>query len=143
MAGGQALDLAAEGRSLSLAEVERIHALKTAALIRASVVMAAACADGLEDAHARALAEFGQVVGLAFQVQDDILDVEGDEAILGKPVGSDEARAMPTYPAVAGLETARKRVRELHAQAGRLLAAHGWDHGALAAVADWLLVRRH
>jgi geranylgeranyl pyrophosphate synthase len=143
MAGGQALDLDAEGRSLSLAEVEHIHALKTAALIRASVVMAAACAEGLEPARSGALAEFGQVVGLAFQVQDDILDVEGDEAVLGKPVGSDEARAMPTYPAVAGLEAARNRVRELHAQAGRLLAAHGWDRSALADVADWLLVRRH
>jgi len=142
MAGGQALDLAAEGRSLAIHEVEQIHALKTGALIRASVLMAAHCARGLESAQLAALGEFGAAVGLAFQVQDDILDVEGDEALTGRPTGSDQARSMPTYPAVAGLEPARARVAVLHAHAARQLDGHGWAESPLAALADWLLSRR-
>jgi farnesyl diphosphate synthase len=142
MAGGQALDLAAEGRSLAINEVEQIHALKTGALIRASVLMAAHCAPGLEPGRLAALAEFGAAVGLAFQVQDDILDVEGDEALTGRPTGSDQARSMPTYPAVAGLEPARARVAELHAHAAHQLEGHGWAASPLAALADWLLSRR-
>jgi len=142
MAGGQALDLAAEGRSLSIREVEQIHALKTGALIRASVLMAAHCAPGLESGRLAALAEFGAAVGLAFQVQDDILDVEGDEALTGRPTGSDQARSMPTYPAVAGLEPARARVAELHAAAARHLDVYGWAASPLAALADWLLSRQ-
>ena len=142
MAGGQALDLAAEGRSLAIHEVEQIHALKTGALIRASVLMAAHCARGLESTQLAALGEFGAAVGLAFQVQDDILDVEGDEALTGRPTGSDQARSMPTYPAVAGLEPARARVAVLHAHAARQLDGHGWAESPLAALADWLLSRR-
>jgi len=143
MAGGQALDLAAEGRSLTLAEIEQIHVLKTGALIRASVVMAAHCAPSLDPARLRSLADFGSTVGIAFQIQDDLLDVEGDVALIGKATGSDEARAMPTYPAIAGLESARARVRELHGRAAEALEAHGWGGGPLAALADWLLTRRH
>ena len=143
MAGGQALDLAAEGRQLSLAEVEQVHSLKTGALIRAAVLMAAHCSPRLDAAALRSLGEFGGLLGLAFQIQDDILDIEGDAALIGKPVGSDEARAMPTYPAVAGLPAAHARVRELHGSAGAILERHGWSRGALAAVADWLLTRRH
>jgi len=142
MAGGQALDLAAEGRSLAIGDVERIHSLKTGALIRASVLMAAHCAHRLDPARHASLAQFGAAVGLAFQVQDDILDVEGDAALTGRPTGSDKARAMPTYPAVAGLESARARVAELHLHAARQLEEHGWAGGPLAALADWLLARR-
>jgi farnesyl diphosphate synthase len=141
MAGGQALDLAAEGRSLSTAEVEQIHALKTGALIRASVLMAAHCAPKLETDRLAALGEFGAAVGLAFQVQDDILDVEGDAALTGRPPGSDAARAMPTYPAIAGLPAARARVAELHGRAAGLLVANGWGDGPLADLARWLLTR--
>jgi geranylgeranyl pyrophosphate synthase len=143
MAGGQALDLAAEGRSLTLAEIEQIHVLKTGALIRASVVMAAHCAPSLAPARLQSLADFGSTVGIAFQIQDDLLDVEGDVALIGKATGSDEARAMPTYPAIAGLESARARVRELHRRAAESLATHGWGNGPLADLADWLLTRRH
>ncbi|HEX9208688.1 MAG TPA: farnesyl diphosphate synthase [Steroidobacteraceae bacterium] len=141
MAGGQALDLAAEGRTLTLPEIEQLHAMKTGALIRASVMMAARCREDLTPAQFAALSRFGSLVGLAFQVQDDILDVEGDVAVIGKPPGSDEARGMPTYPAIAGLEAAREHVRDLHGQARALLAAHGWHQGSLAALADWLLTR--
>jgi geranylgeranyl pyrophosphate synthase len=143
MAGGQALDLAAEGQSLSLAEIEQIHVLKTGALIRASVVMAAHCAPSLGMDHLQSLADFGSTLGIAFQIQDDLLDVEGDVSLIGKATGSDEARAMPTYPAVAGLESARARVRDLHERAGKALEMHGWGAGPLAALADWLLTRRH
>lgn len=141
MAGGQALDLLAEGRRLTLAEIEQLHALKTGALIRAAVVMAALCREDLQPGQFEDLSRFGALVGLAFQVQDDILDVEGDVAVIGKPPGSDEARGMPTYPAIAGLDAARERVRRLHDEARGLLAAHGWQHGSLAALADWLLTR--
>jgi geranylgeranyl pyrophosphate synthase len=143
MAGGQALDLAAEGRELTLAEIEQVHALKTGALIRAGILMAAHCSPGLDPRALESLGEFGAQVGLAFQIQDDILDIEGDAALLGKPLGSDEARAMPTYPAIAGLDAAHSRVRELHAAAARLLDRHGWSGSSLAEVADWLLTRRH
>jgi len=143
MAGGQALDLAAEGRILDLAALEQIHARKTGALIRASVAMAASCAPQLHREGRAALERFAVAIGLAFQVQDDILDVEGDQALIGKPVGSDQARGLPTYPALAGLEAARERVRQLHADATAALAAHGWEHGPLAALAAWLLGRRH
>jgi farnesyl diphosphate synthase len=143
MAGGQALDLAAEGRNLSVAELEQIHELKTGALIRASVMMAAQSAPALDDAGRAALERFAAAIGLAFQVQDDILDVAGDEALLGKPVGSDQARGLPTYPALVGLEAARQRVQQLHAAAAEALASQGWHDGPLAAVAAWLLGRRH
>jgi geranylgeranyl pyrophosphate synthase len=143
MAGGQALDLAAEGRDLGLAELERIHALKTGALIGGCVHLAALCAQGLDAAGRDALRRFAAAIGLAFQVLDDILDVEGDPALMGKPVGSDQARGLPTYPALVGLESARRRVLELHAAALTELAAHGWDHSPLAALAEWLVGRRH
>lgn len=141
MAGGQALDLAAEGRSLTLAEVEQVHRLKTAALIRAAVLMGAQCRADLPPDALQALGEFGIAIGLAFQVMDDILDVEGDVSVIGKPPHSDEARGMPTYPAVAGMPAARDRVRELHARANALLAAHGWADSPLSQVSNWLLTR--
>jgi farnesyl diphosphate synthase len=141
MAGGQALDLAAEGRPQSIAEIEQTHRLKTGALIRASVLMGALCSPHLRADQLDALGRFGAHVGLAFQIQDDILDVEGDVAVIGKAPGSDQARGMPTYPAVAGLPAARARVRELHETATRLLKAHDWDSGSLAALSDWLLSR--
>ena len=143
MAGGQALDLAAEGRNLGLAELEHIHALKTGALIRASVRMAALCAPALDAAGHEALDRYAAATGLAFQVQDDILDVEGDPSLIGKPVGSDQARGLPTYPALAGLDGARRRVVELHDAAMAALAGQGWERSPLAALAAWLLGRRH
>jgi farnesyl diphosphate synthase len=143
MAGGQALDLAAEGATLSLAELERLHAMKTGALIRAAVLMPASCRPDLARSQTEALSRFSLAIGLAFQVQDDILDVEGDVAVIGKPPGSDQARGMPTYTALAGLDGARQRVRELHAEATGLLAASGWAASPLARLSGWLLARNH
>jgi farnesyl diphosphate synthase len=143
MAGGQALDLAAAGRELTLGEVERVHELKTGALIHACVLMAGACADSLAPADLAALDETGRAVGLAFQIQDDILDVVGDAALLGKPTGNDRASDKPTYPAIAGLDRAEARVRELHDKAAAALTGRGWGESPLAALCGWLLMRQH
>lgn len=142
MAGGQALDLAANGRRLSLSEVERMHALKTGALIRASVLMAAACATDLKPTTHVALDRYAQDVGLAFQIQDDVLDVEGDAAVLGKPTGADRVHDKPTYPAVAGIEAARLRMHELHTSALSALQDLGPRADSLASLSDWLVLRR-
>jgi farnesyl diphosphate synthase len=143
MAGGQALDLEAQGRLLSLSEIEQVHSLKTGALIRASVLMAAHCSQRVDAAGLATLGGFGSAVGLAFQIQDDILDVEGDPTLLGKATGNDELRGMPTYPSIAGLGKARDRVRQLHAGAAEMLAKHGWNDSPLAQLADWMLTRSH
>ena len=143
MAGGQALDLAAMGRRLSLPEVELVHRLKTGALIRGCVRMAAACTPNLTAVEHASLDRVGSLVGLAFQIQDDILDVEGDATLLGKATGGDRARDKPTYPAVAGIDAARRRVAELHDSADTLLGECGWTESTLAALCGWLLARRH
>ena len=113
MAGGQAMDLAAEGKSLDLAELELMHIYKTGALIRASVLLAAQSAPGLDAHKLTALDRYAKCVGLAFQIQDDILDVAGETAKLGKLAGADSARNKPTYPSILGLERSRARALEL------------------------------
>lgn len=140
MAGGQALDLAAEGKSLQLDEVVQIHSRKTGALIAASVMMAAACAKVSVSAHA-ALRDYADNVGLAFQIQDDLLDIEGDPLLLGKAVGADQEHRKPTYPVIAGVEAARRKLHELHGNARNALRALGSDAAPLAAISDWLLLR--
>jgi geranylgeranyl pyrophosphate synthase len=142
MAGGQALDLASEGQHLSLSEVEHMHACKTGALIRASVMMAAACAREIAPESATALRRYATAIGLAFQIQDDVLDVEGDAALLGKATGADQAHGKPTYPAVAGLAAAKRRAAELHAQALEELGPLGNAAQPLREVSDWLVFRR-
>jgi geranylgeranyl pyrophosphate synthase len=142
MAGGQALDLAAVGRELTLEQIEHIYELKTGALLRASMLMAAACAPGLTEHEAGLLDRFGRLMGIAFQIQDDILNVEGDPKLTGKTVGSDMARRKPTYPAMAGLPAAHARVKALHASAREALAEAGWEASMLAALSEWLMARR-
>ena len=108
MAGGQAIDLAAVGRQLSQSELEYMHNLKTGALIRASIMMGAHAA-GMSDPDALAnLDRFAREIGLAFQIHDDILDVEGETEVIGKPQGSDLDADKPTYPKIMGLEEAKK-----------------------------------
>jgi geranylgeranyl pyrophosphate synthase len=143
MAGGQALDLAALGRQLSLAEVEEMHVRKTGALIHASVMMAAACGPPLSTTVARALDDYARAIGLAFQIQDDLLDVEGDPTLLGKATGADQALNKPTYPSVAGVELARRRMHELHARALAALHVPGLRCAQLASVSDWLVLRKY
>jgi geranylgeranyl pyrophosphate synthase len=143
MAGGQALDLAAAGQPLAIQAVEEMHNRKTGALIHASVMMAAACAPALSSSIREALDRYACDLGLAFQIQDDLLDVEGDTSVLGKPTGADSARGKPTYPAVAGLPAARARMHELHSRALHALEALGTNAAPLTAVSNWLVLRKH
>jgi farnesyl diphosphate synthase len=142
MAGGQALDLSAVGRDLRLEELEAMHRLKTGALIRASVLLAAACAPGLTTLEWDALDGYSKDIGLAFQIQDDILDVEGNTADLGKTIGADAARSKPTYPSVLGLQAAKTRARELQRRACDRLAPFGGRAQVLEWLASFVVDRR-
>ena len=141
MAGGQAIDLAAQGRRLDILDVEEMHARKTGALIRASVLLAAACAPSLDPRLYEALDGFATQIGLAFQIQDDLLDVIGDAATLGKPTHADREHAKATHPAIIGIEASQERVSRLYAQALGALAPFGHRAQPLRSLADWLLSR--
>ncbi|HEY2404025.1 MAG TPA: farnesyl diphosphate synthase [Steroidobacteraceae bacterium] len=143
MAGGQAIDLEAQGRRLNLAQVEEMHSRKTGALIRVSVMMAAACSSSLDTRVHEALAGFAAPIGLAFQIQDDLLDVLGDVTTLGKATGADSERSKPTHPAIIGIEASQERVRLLHAQALEALSPLGARADLLRSLADWLLARHY
>jgi geranylgeranyl pyrophosphate synthase len=144
MAGGQAIDLAVQGMRLDIGQVEDMHARKTGALIRASVLMAAECCAPPLDANLyAALTRFASAVGLAFQIQDDVLDVTGDASTLGKATGADSERAKPTHPAVIGIPASQQRVRLLHSQAINALAPFGDRAESLGALAHWLLSRQY
>ena len=112
MCGGQALDMAATGQSLTLADLERMHRLKTGALIRASVRMGA-MGGSIDEGTLKLLDTFADALGLAFQVRDDILDVESDSEQLGKTAGKDAAQAKSTYPALMGMDGAKAKLTEL------------------------------
>lgn len=141
MAGGQALDLDAVGQDLNLAELENMHLYKTGALIRASVRMGALAADGLNGALLDGLDLYARSIGLAFQVQDDILDIEGQTETIGKPQGSDQARNKPTYPQLLGLEAAKSTAARLYKEAVDALAVLGNRAGPLRHIADYIIRR--
>lgn len=113
MTGGQSIDLAAEGGSLSAEALEHMYALKTGALIHASVASPGLLRDDLSAGDSQALATFGRAIGIAFQIKDDVLDVEGETHVIGKPAGSDERLGKATYPGLFGLERSRQRCGEL------------------------------
>ncbi|MDO6461795.1 (2E,6E)-farnesyl diphosphate synthase [Granulosicoccaceae sp. 1_MG-2023] len=117
MAEGQAIDLEAVGRQLSLAELENMHRHKTGALIRASVLMGAIAAGETDETLLNKLDSYAAAIGLSFQIVDDVLDITGDTEILGKPQGSDIARDKPTYPALLGLDGAKRHAMKMHEQA--------------------------
>jgi farnesyl diphosphate synthase len=125
MTGGQALDLAAENSPSDIAMLEQIHTLKTGRLIRAAILLGAAPAPELDAATVRTLSHFGDALGLAFQIRDDLLDIEGDTATLGKPQGSDIARGKATFPALLGIDGSRQRLVELETEALDLLTGFG------------------
>jgi geranylgeranyl diphosphate synthase type II len=127
MIGGQVADLQAEGKRLTKPEIEHVHRTKTGALIRASVVIGGILANPPKQ-EIELLGQFGEKIGLAFQIVDDILDLEGDEELLGKPVGSDLKNAKATYPAVVGIDQAKIDARRLIDEAIRLLEMY--DSGA-------------
>ncbi len=137
MVGGQSIDLASVGQTLTLAELEDMHVHKTGALIRAGVLLGALCCPDLDQNAYLALDRYGQNVGLAFQIQDDILDVTASTEALGKTAGADRALNKPTYVSLLGLTAARDRIRELHDKA--LVCLEGF--GDTAATLRWLAGR--
>ena len=117
MAGGQAIDIAAVGHSLTLEELESMHRMKTGALIKVSILMGAMCSPEVTEDELTQLRHYADCIGLSFQIQDDILDVVGDTETLGKPSGSDEKMQKPTYPSILGLDASRKLALEQHDRA--------------------------
>ena len=142
MVGGQAIDLGAVGIKLDQPALERMHRHKTGALIEASVVLGALASGQATAAQLSALQHYAQAIGLAFQVQDDILDVESDTETLGKTQGKDEANDKPTYPALLGLDAAKAYALELRDQA--LAALRDFDERAepLRQLAEFIVARR-
>ena len=141
MAGGQAIDLDAVGKQLTLPELEHMHILKTGALIRASVMMGAYCGRALSPLEVEKLDRYGKCIGLAFQVVDDILDEEGDAGTLGKTAGKDKAAGKPTYTSLLGLPEAKRLAADLLAQAHESLSALGPRAQRLGQVADFIVRR--
>jgi len=141
MAGGQAIDLAAVGKELTLAELENMHIHKTGALIRASVLMGALSQEALPAASRQQLDHYAKCIGLAFQIRDDILDVIADTHTLGKTQGADALLNKPTYPALLGLEGARDHARTLVDEALASLQAFGPEADVLRWIAAYIVER--
>jgi farnesyl diphosphate synthase len=143
MCGGQALDLAATGATLTLPDLERMHRMKTGALLRAAVLMGALSGEArlLTECTREALTRFGDAIGLAFQVVDDVLDVEASSAELGKTAGKDAVQGKPTYVSVLGVEAARAWSLRLRAQALEAISGLGPRAGRLRELADFVVCR--
>jgi geranylgeranyl pyrophosphate synthase len=142
MTGGQSMDLAAEGRRIDPAELEHIYRLKTGRLLRASVLAPACCRNDVPVPTLHALERFVDALGLAFQVRDDILDIEGNPAETGKTGGSDQAKDKATYPHLFGMEHARERADQLLQQAVGALADFGADFDGLRWAARYIVLRQ-
>ena len=143
MAGGQAIDLEAVGKTLNIAELETMHIHKTGALIRTCVQLAAHSTDKLNTEQLKALDSYAKCIGLSFQVQDDILDVTGDTATLGKTQGSDSERNKPTFPSVIGLQASHEKAQELHQNALQALSIFGEEADILRYISAWFVERRN
>lgn len=143
MAGGQAIDLESVGKKLDLNALQSMHKLKTGALIRASVALGALAAPDCSDESLQRLERYADCIGLAFQVQDDVLDVIADTQTLGKAQGADMALNKPTYPALLGLEKAQKKAVALIEKALGQLAELHFDTQVLAALAQFVVKRSH
>ena len=142
MVGGQAIDLNVVDREIKLDHLETLHRLKTGALIRSSVSMGALFA-GATAKQLGALDTYAEAIGLAFQVHDDILDLDSDTATLGKQQGADQALNKPTYPKILGLAGARQKARELHQQAHDALAQFDQQAQPLRELATYIISRSH
>jgi farnesyl diphosphate synthase len=143
MAGGQAIDLAHVGRGMTLPELETMHRMNTGALIGAAVRLGAACGRPLSGIEEGALDRYAAAAGLAFQVVDDVLDVEGSAATLGKTAGKDAASNKPTYVSLLGLAEAKQRAEALREDAHAALAPFGAAARRLHEIADWIARRTH
>jgi len=143
MAGGQAIDLEAVGKDLNVDELENMHIRKTGALIRASVTLAALSKTDLSEAVLHQLGSYAKCIGLAFQIQDDILDVEGSTETLGKTQGADIMKNKPTYPALLGMEGARQKATELRDTALQHLTVLGKDADPLRWISEYIIHRNH
>ena len=140
MAGGQAMDIAAEGALIDEKTLEDIHRRKTGELIRASIAMPGLLADTSRDI-AMKLDEFGSDIGLVFQIRDDLLEVEQDTATLGKSAASDKEKEKATYPSILGVQGAEDRASELYARAMRSLESLGARSDGLRWVSDYIIKR--
>jgi geranylgeranyl diphosphate synthase type II len=141
MIEGQMQDIHSEGRRLNLAQLERLHRLKTGAMITAAVVSGAEIGNATREQKA-ALTSYADSIGLAFQVQDDILNIEGDPEKLGKNIGTDRQRNKNTYPALLGLTPAKSRAKALKAHALRALDIFDTKTEPLRAIATYIIERR-
>ncbi len=141
MAGGQAIDLASVGKPLDLEALQDMHNMKTGALIRAAVKLGALASGKADDALLTKLDRYGHYIGLAFQVVDDILDIESDTETMGKPQGSDAAQNKPTYPALLGMEQAKQQAQGLHQQALESLTGLGEQAQILAGISEFIVQR--
>lgn len=144
MVAGQSTDLNHVDKAMSLADLEAMHRNKTGALIRAAVLMGAVCAgSSMTTEQQQALVTYADAIGLAYQVWDDILDIEGDTSTLGKSQGKDEANNKPTYPALLGLAGARQKALELVESAQQALKALHTSSAALEDFAKYIINRNY
>ena len=142
MTGGQAIDLASEGRALSAAELAEMHSLKTGALISASIMSACYLSDTIDEVQLDAMQRFSRDIGLAFQIRDDILDVEGKTEVIGKPAGSDTALRKATWPSLFGIDESVRRCNELHRSAVAALSTFGGAADSLLHLAGFIVERQ-
>lgn len=143
MVVGQSFDLHHVGAPLTLEQLEAMHQHKTGALLCCAVMMGAALNENTSTDQLEALLKYAQAIGLAFQVQDDILDIEGDSDVIGKPQGSDIEQNKPTYPALLGLQGAKIKLQQLHQDAIDALISFGPEASELKALADFIVQRDH
>lgn len=144
MVAGQSCDLSSVGKPINLAQLEAMHRLKTGALIQAAVLMGAHCGTLMpKSQELAALSEYADAIGLAFQVQDDLLDVLGNTQTLGKVSGADEALNKPTYPALLGIDGATKQAQNLVITAKNALLRIPYQSDLLAQLADYIIQREH
>ncbi len=141
MVGGQAIDLASVGQQLTEQQLEVMHAHKTGALINACVLLPSYCTETVTEQQRDSLMRYAAAIGLAFQVQDDILDVESDTATLGKQQGADIAANKPTYPSILGMDGAKQKLRELHQDAFGALDVFGSEADLLRDIARFIVQR--
>lgn len=143
MAGGQALDLSATGKSLSLQQLKIMHEHKTGALIRASVQLGALCSENTSAADFEALDHYAENIGLSFQIKDDILDIESDTQTLGKQQGADINLNKATYPSLLGLDGAKKMAMQCHQNALDSLSHFNQHADPLRWLSEYIITRDH